>query len=150
MKGQASMIAIVIAMVLIVFIMVFMMANTFSGQETETLKTEFRDLYANNLFLSLLVTETECGTFSDMLKAEYFEGRTCFSEKLETYMKGTLNATGNTNYAWLIEAEPKDFVGTIKQWGNPSVTETRGYWDATTILSWSGKQLEVKLYIRTK
>jgi len=150
MNGQSSMIAMVLAMVLVVFIIIFMLSSTFSGQADQTLKTEFRDMYTNNLLLSLLATDTKCGTFSDMLKEEYFEGRTCFSEKLGKYMKGVLNATGNTNYAWLIEVEPKDFQGVSKQWGDTTVKDEPGYWDARTILSWSGRQLEVKLYIKTK
>jgi len=150
MKGQTSIMAMVIAMVLVVFIIIFMLSSAFSGQEDQTLKTEFRDMYTNNLLLSLLATDTDCGRFSDMLKSEYFEGRTCFSEKVGAYMKGVLNATGNTNYAWMIEAEPKDFEGSTKTWGDESVTEKPGYWDARTILSYSGRQLEIKLYIRTK
>ncbi len=150
MKGQTSMLAIVIAMILILFIVIFMLTGMFSDDETANMKTQQRDLYANNLLLSLLSTDTSEGTFSDMLKDEYFGGGTAFGEMAPVFIKATLNATGNTDYDWLIEAEPKDFVGVVKQWGNPAVTEKPGYWDARTVVTWGGNQLEVKLYIRTK
>lgn len=150
MKGQTSMVAMVIAMVLVLFIMIFLMTGTFTDQESTTLKMEHRDLYANSLLLSLLATETSDGIMSDLLKDEYFASQERFGQKAATFITNVLNATGHTDYDWLIEAEPKDFVGVVKQWGNPGVTESPGYWDARTILTWGGNQLEVKLYIRTK
>jgi hypothetical protein len=150
MKGQTSMVAMVIAMVLVVFIIIFLMTGTFTDQESTNLKMEQRDLFTNNLLLSLLVTETSDGLMSDLLKDEYFASRENFGRRAETLITNVLNATGHTDYDWLIEAEPKDFVGVVKQWGNPAVTGTPGYWDARTILTWGGNQLEVKLYIRTK
>jgi hypothetical protein len=150
MKGQTSMVAIVIAMVLVMFIIIFLMTGALSDQESTVIKMDHRDLYANSLLLSLLATETSDGLFSDMLKDAYFGSQENFGEKAPVFINYVLNATGHTDYDWLIEAEPKDFVGTTKQWGNSEVTDTPGYWDARTILTRGGNQLEVKLYIRTK
>ena len=153
MKGQSSMAAIAIAIVLLVFLMVFMFTMAFPSVD-QNLRGEYRKLFSTNALLSVLNTETECGKFSDMLKAQYFGGGKCgdgaFASRIEGYMDGILMLSGHTDYDWLMEATPKSFSGTTTSWGDETVTDTNGYWGSTTILTWGGAQLEVKLYIRTR
>ena len=154
MKAQASMMAILIAMVLLIFIVIFMLTTSFNDEDFQSSRAEYRNLFASNLLLSLLNTDTECGKFSDMLKADYFGGGRCtdgFTDRIDDYMTMVLNETGYTNYRWLIEAEPKDFIGGVtKTWGDETVKDSLGFWSPPpTILTWSGSPLEVKLYIRS-
>jgi hypothetical protein len=154
MNGQSSMAAIVMAVVLIVFLAVFMLTTSEPASTAEA-KLEYRKLFATNTLLSILNTETEdCGTMGDMLKASYFGGGKCestaFDERIEGYMDYVLLSSGHTDYDWLIEAAPKDFEGEESQWGNPAVTEKKGYWDARTMLTWGGSVLDVKIYMKTK
>ncbi len=152
MKGQTSIVAIVIAVVIVMFIMIFMFTTTVTQQLSDDLDAEYRNLYVTNLLLSLLNTETDCGTFADMIKTYYFGERLCtdeeFNEMLNFHIFEVLNATGNTNYEWLLETEPETGTGVL-QWGNPDVTASHGYWDARTVLSSQGFRIQVKLYIRS-
>jgi hypothetical protein len=152
MKGQTSMIAIVIAVVMVMFIVIFTLTSTLSSETSDAITGEYRKTYATNLIISLLNTKTECGTFSDMLEAAYFGGGECgsgeFEKRLPVYMEYILNATGHTEYRWLIEVEPRGFVHTARQWGDSSVTSSPGYWDGTTIIPRGQSQLDIKLYIR--
>jgi len=153
MKGQTSMIAIVIGVVLVIFLMLFILITTLpSGSSTA--RAEYRQLFATNMLLSVLNTETDCGSFSDMIKASYFGGGKCagteFGERIVKYMPDLLYLSGHTDYAWQIVATPKNFVDHEESWGDDTVTETRGYWTALTHRTWGGSILEVKIYMRTK
>jgi hypothetical protein len=155
MKGQTSMIAIVIAIVMVAFIALFMFTSTLTTQSSQSTRNEYRSLFATNLLLSMLNMETDCGPFSDFLEnALEGVGGDCGKEEFERrfprYVDAVLNATGHTDYDWYFEVTPKDFVSTTYRLGNPAVTDTRGFWDATSIMTWGGNPLEVKLYIRTK
>lgn len=155
MKGQSSMIAIAVAIVMLIFIMLFMITTTVTNPPGQVIRSEFRNLYAHNLLLSLLRTDTSCGTFSEVLKGAYFGGGKCDSmpfldEKIPGYIKTVLNATGNTDYGWYIQATPKKFVGSELGFGNPAVKDSLDRWDARTMITWEGYQLEVKLYITLK
>ncbi len=151
MKGQTSMVAVVIAVVMVIFIMIFILMDVLSpDQESISLKTEYRDLYTNNLLLSMLETDTDDGKMSDLLKKSYFGSGTGFDERIDEYMLFVLNATGHTDYDWLLEVNPNNFQMAFRSWGNTLVTASPGYWDARTILTSGGNQIEVKLYIRTK
>ncbi|UCD02990.1 MAG: hypothetical protein JSV63_04385 [Candidatus Aenigmatarchaeota archaeon] len=151
MKGQTSIAAIVIAVILVIFLMIFLFATTISQQIGSDYRDEYRNLYVTNMLLSLLNTDTECEKFSDMVKDRYFGGAICTEEeivyKLGSHINDTLKATGNTNYRWLLEVEPKFQGSFITQWGDSSVTDEDGYWDARTFLSSGPYRLEVKLYI---
>jgi len=155
MRGQSSMVAIVIAILMIVFIMVFLFSSLLGSQAGQTLKSEYRNLYAHNMLLSLLRTDTQCGVMSDVLKGAYFGGGKCDStqfiaDRLPSYISSVLNATGHTDYDWFMEASPKNFQGTALAFGNPVVKESLDRWDARTMITWEGYQLEVKIYVRTK
>lgn len=154
MNGQASMMAIMMAVVIVIILFMFLLTNALTPKESSiNTKTEFRDLFATNLLLSLLNTDVGCGTMEDLVKAEFFvddcPGVT-LEDKLDYYMDAVLLATGQTNYDWKFEVKPKNFGGSAKSWGNDEVTSELGYWNSLTFLSWMGKQLEVKLYIRNK
>ncbi len=152
-KGQTSMIAIVIAIVMLIFIMLFLFTNALSAPGTQSLRGEYRKLYVTNLLLSLLNTDTECGTLSDMIKSMYFGGKVCSDDDLEwkihSHISSALASTGNTDYRWLLETTPKNFMSSTMQWGESTVISEPGYWDSRTVLSSGSSQLEVKLYIRT-
>jgi uncharacterized membrane protein len=150
MKGQTSMVAIVIGIVMVIVILIFLVTSTVPTRNIE-LRDEYRNLYAANMLLSILNTDTDCGSFSDLLKAEYFAGGTCdddeFTQRIDGVAEWLLLATGHPEYEWLIEVSPKGF-GATRTWGDEKVTEKLGYWSATTLLTWGGNHLEVKLYIR--
>jgi hypothetical protein len=155
MKGQTSMAVIVIAIVLLVFLTIFLLTTTEPAGNAEA-KLEYRNLFATNMLLSILNTETaDCGSLSDMLKTEYLGGGTCgdeFGVRIEKYVEFLLIASGHTDYEWLIEVSQKNLDGTTMQWGNP-VAKEKGKerpWDASTIIMTGGVQLEVKLYMKTK
>ncbi len=149
------MIAIVIAILMIIIIMIFLLSSNLGSQASQSLKSEYRNLYAHNLLLSLLRTETECGDFSEILKGAYFGGGKCDSmtflaERMPGRIENINNATGHTDYAWFLEASPNNFQGTLLAFGDPAVKESMGSWDARTMITWEGYQLEVKIYVRTK
>lgn len=155
MKGQTTMAAIAMAIVILMFMFMFLLTSSLRpSQAMQNIKAEYNDLYATNLLLSVLNTDMGCGTIADLLKDEYFTVTDCsgvsLEEKLDYYIDTTLFATGQTNYEWLLETEPKNFGSPKKRWGNEQVTAAPGYWDSRTFISWTGKQIEVKLYIRTK
>lgn len=153
MKGQTSILAIAIAVIMVMFMMIFIFTTTITRQLSGDLDAEYRNLYVTNLLLSVLNTETNCGSFADMIKTSYFGGRICtdevIREKLDFHISEVLSATGNTNYEWLLETEP-DGGTSIFQWGNPGVRDEPGYWDARTVLSSRGSRIVVKLYIRNE
>jgi hypothetical protein len=149
------MVAIVVSIVMLIFIMLFMFSSTIGSQSGQVLKTEFRNLYSHSVLLSILRTDTSCGIFSDVLKGAYFGGGKCESEsfmrsRLPGFMKALLNATGNTDYDWYLEAEPKNFQGNPMTVGNPDVLDSNERWDARTLVTWEGYQLEVKIYFMIK
>jgi hypothetical protein len=155
MKGQSSMIAIVLAILMLVFIMIFLLAAGLGSQTSQSLRSEYRNLHAHNMLLSLLRTDTECGTYSDVLKGAYFGGGKCDSmqfmtDRLPGRIMAMLNGTGHTDYDWFLEASPKNFQGSVLSFGNPVVKESMDKWDARTFLTWEGYQLEVIIYVRTK
>jgi hypothetical protein len=155
MKGQTSMIAIVIAIVMLVFIMLFMFTSLLGAQAGQSVRSEYRNLYAHSILLSLLRTDTECGTYSEVLKGAYFGGGKCDSldflaARLPARIAAILNGTGHTDYEWFLEASPKNFRGNMMAFGNPVVKESMDRWDARTVITWEGYQLEVKIYIRVK
>jgi len=155
MRGQTSMITIAIAIVMIVFIMIFLLTSSLVPQQSQTLKSEYRNLYAHNMLLSMLRMETRCGSISDVLKGAYFGGGKCDSmpfleARLPGYINSVLYATGNTEYEWFFEATPKDFQGSVLGFGNPAVKDSMEKWDARTMITWEDYQLDVKIYIRTK
>jgi hypothetical protein len=154
MKAQSSMIAIVISVLMLVFLFIFLLSAPTVSQVSQSLNTEYRNLFAHNALLSILAMDTECGVFSDVLKGAYFGGGKCDSEafvnsRLPSSMDGILNATGHTDYAWLLEATPDNFDGVVLSLGDPSVKGSRESWDARTFVSWEGYRLEVLLYFKT-
>ena len=159
MKGQTSMAAIVIAIVLLVFLAFFLFTTTEPAGNAEA-KLEYRNLFATNMLLSILNTQTpDCGSFSDMLKAEYFGGGRCgdeaFGERIGIYVKDILLLSGHTDYDWLIVASPNNFVGNKISWGKEELVDENGRaclgcWTAETKLTWGGIMLAVKLYMKTK
>ncbi|MBN1896303.1 MAG: hypothetical protein JW789_01065 [Candidatus Aenigmarchaeota archaeon] len=154
MKGQTSMVAILISIVLLVFIMFFLFSTALSETPGEDTKAEYRNLYVTNMLISLLNTDTECGTVGDIVKAFYFGGYDCSQDesnkKIGELVNRTLLATGNPDYVWLLETRPENFISSERQWGDSRVTDEPGFWDATTFLSSGGNRIEVKLYIQTK
>jgi hypothetical protein len=149
------MIAIAIAIVMLIFIAIFLLSSSLGSQTSQTLKAEYRNLYAHNALLSVLRTETECGTMSDVMKAAYFGGGKCDSRKfldsrMPGFMQDMLNATGHTDFDWFIEASPQNFEGVSLSLGNPAVKDAKEKWDARTLINWEGYQLEAKLYLMTK
>ena len=155
MRGQSSMVAIAIAIVMLVFIMLFLMTSTLSVQPGQVIRSEYRNLYAHNLLLSLLRTETGCGTFSEVLKGAYFGGGKCDSlpfmtERVPGYISSVLNGTGSTDYEWFMQATPKNFQGSELEFGNPAVKDSMDRWDARTMITWEGYQLEVVMYMKTR
>ncbi len=156
MKGQTSMMAIVIIIILMVFLMIFLATSTTDEGNMQVME-EYRNLFASNMLLSILNTDTSCGTFSDMLKAEYFGsgkcGDTAFTDHIDEYVDHILLTTGHTDYDWMIEAEPKDFNGITREWGHGGEDGVKSHIDrrnSLTILTWGGRMLEVRLYLRTK
>jgi hypothetical protein len=155
MRGQASMIAIVIAILMLVFIMIFMLFSTLGSPESLAMRSEYRNLFAHNMLLSLLRTDTECGSFSDVMKGAYFGGGKCDSlpflaDRLPGRVSAILNGTGHTEYDWFLEASPKGFQGSVLAFGNPGVKEAMDRFDARTMITWEGYQLEVKIYVTVK
>jgi len=155
MIGQSSMIAIIIAILMIVFIMIFMLSPLLGSQSGTALRSEYRNLYAHNMLLSLLRTDTKCGSFSDVMKGAYFGGGKCDSlpflaDQLPGHISAMLNGTGHTDYDWYLEASPKNFQGTMLAFGNPDVEKAMDKWDARTMITWEGYQLEVKIYVKVK
>ena len=155
MRGQSSMIAIVIAILMMVFIMIFMLSSLMGSQASLSLRSEYRNLYAHNMLLSLLRTDTKCGSLSDVMKGAYFGGGKCdslpfLSDQLPSHISAMLNGTGHTDYDWFLEASPKNFQGSVLSFGNPDVKEAMDRWDARTMITWEGYQLEVKIYVRVK
>ena len=149
------MIAIAVAIVMLIFIMLFMLTYSLTAQPGQAVRSEFRNLYAHNLLLSLLRTDTACGTFSEVLKGAYFGGGKCDSlpfmtERVPDYIASVLNGTGSTDYDWFMQASPKNFQGNELGFGNPAVPESLDRWDARTMVTWEGYQLEVKIYIRSR
>jgi len=154
-KGQTSMIAIAIAVVMLVLIMIFMLSSALSSQAGQSTRSEYRNLFAHNALISVLRTDTECGILSDVLKGGYFGGGRCDSRKfvesrIPAYMGLLLNATGHTDYEWFLEASPMNFRGEVLAIGSAAVKEAAERWDARTIVTWEGYQLEVKLYFKIK
>lgn len=148
------MIAITIAILILVLITVFLLSAALSSQSGQEFKGEYRNLYAHNMLLSMLRTETDCGSFSDVLKAAYFGGGKCDSDefmesRLPVLMASLLNATGHTEYEWFLEASPENFQGSELSYGKEDVKQSLERWDARTMITWEGYRLEVKLYIRT-
>jgi len=114
MKAQTTMIAVTIGIVMLVFILIFLLSISLGSQSGQTLKSEYRNIFAHSLLLSLLRTDTSCGIYSDALKAAYFGGGRCDAKKFfdtatPAFMQDLLNATGQTSYEWYFEAEPKSF-----------------------------------------
>jgi hypothetical protein len=159
MKGQTSMAVVVIAIVMLVFLAIFLLTMTEPSGNADA-KAEYRKLYATNMLLSLLNTQTsDCGSFSDMLKGSYFGGGKCddevFGNRIGTYIPEILYLSGHTDYDWFIVASPKNFEGTEQSWGNAELRDDDGYacngcWGVSTMLTWGGSMLDVKIYMKTK
>ncbi|MFH0956262.1 MAG: hypothetical protein V1813_00205 [Candidatus Aenigmatarchaeota archaeon] len=155
MKGQTSMAVIVIAMVMLVFLAIFIL-TTSEPAGNAVAKAEYRKLYATNMLLSILNTETvDCGSFSDMLKAAHYGGGKCdweeFGKRIGVYVPEILLLSGHPEYDWQIVSSPKDSDGDEMSWGNEKLKdEPRGRWDATTMLTLGGTMLDVKIYMKTK
>lgn len=159
MKGQTSMAVIVIAIVMLVFLAIFLLTATEPSGNIDA-RDEYRKLYATNMLLSVLNTDTpDCGSFSDMLKAEYFGGGKCdntqFGERVAPMVNELLFLSGHTDYEWQIVASPKNFDKDEQSWGTAELRDDDGYacngcWGVNTMLIWGGSVLEVKIYMKTK
>jgi hypothetical protein len=154
MNGQTTMVAVVIAVVMLMFLAVFMLTSFISSYGGGTTDSEYRDLFATNTLLSLLGTQTDCGSFADMLEASYFGSGRCdddeFEKRLPDYMKYVLNETGHTDYRWMLEISPSGVSSSARVYpeGGEDITAKLGYWDSNTMLSRGGNHIEVKLYMR--
>ena len=145
------MMAILVAIVMLIFIVMFLFSSVIRDQGGAAMKAEYRNLYANNMLLSLLRMDVSCGLMSDALKSAYFGSGSCsgfgFESAFTEFADELVLSTGNPDYEWLLEASPKNFDGSVVTWGNQNVKGNQESWDARTILTWEGKQLEIKLYI---
>lgn len=155
MLGQTSMVAIMMGILMLMFIMIFLVLIPLDNQPIQNIRSEYRNLYAHSLLLSLLRLDTDCGQLSDVIKGAYFGGGRCDStqfllDRMPSYVTGILFETGHPDYDWYLECSPKDFQGGVLAFGNPGVKESNVKWDARTMITWEGYQLEVIIYMKTK
>ncbi|RLJ00478.1 MAG: hypothetical protein DRP03_00095 [Candidatus Aenigmatarchaeota archaeon] len=156
-KSQAELVALV--MVMIVFIIIFSLTSLFKNNTR--VSDEYYNLYAHNLLLSLIRTDTGyggiCKSFADTIACAITTNVNCGTKTCEEIVEEDLKSLAgkvikeNMDYLLIIEPEGWEFFGGKRiEIGNKALANREKRWSANEKIMKKGSNVNVKLIIGLK
>ena len=157
-KAQVSLVVIVLIIVIFMIIGIFMIASTKSKPENID---EYYNLYAHNLLLSILRSDTgyggTCKTFSDVAECALVRNGMCGNRAcidiVKYDMKDDIERILKPKLDFLIIIEPENWEnigGNRIMIGNNNLIKRNRRWSANEKIIMSGENINVRLILATK